>query len=243
MKPYCAYSLHQSPPPPRTCVFFVPKTLSASYEWNPCAGKTVKFSKFSDISKKISAVPGKFSKPWARPTRSSKSAVFGGGGLWCTGIYVTARNAIFFLDKIANFLVRTPDKRKQILAKLWYLLFFFFNFKMSSAPHAPRNSKFNRRRTSRLSSIRNSQFNMSGGVHHESHYDDLCDYEPPGFMLDFHKSAIGSVSTLAHTFFGMTQVNWRFLLFLFLLYSQVPSIELWFLFEDKNQLKKNIFCF
>ena len=94
--------------PPRTCAFFVPKTLSASYERNPCTGKTVKFSKFSDVSKKNFPVPGKFSKPW-RPTRSSKSAVLGGGG----GLYwPKLRPKIFLWPNLKNSWFYSGIKKK-----------------------------------------------------------------------------------------------------------------------------------
>ena len=72
------------------------KTLSASYEQNPCAGKTVKFLKFPDVSKIFFSVPGNFSKPWARPTRSSKSAVLWGGGTFLYKVRKAIRILIFW---------------------------------------------------------------------------------------------------------------------------------------------------
>ena len=62
-------------PPLRTCVFFAPKTLSASYEQNPCAGKTVKISKFPDVSPNFFSAPGKFSKYSEHPMGYSKRAL------------------------------------------------------------------------------------------------------------------------------------------------------------------------
>ena len=94
--------LHQSPPPPRTCDFFVPKSLSASYERNSCAGRLSNFQNFQMSLKNFPGTRKIFKTLSAFYEKLKKRCPWGGGGLWCTRLLRFANFASRFAVCIAK---------------------------------------------------------------------------------------------------------------------------------------------
>ena len=122
-----------------TYVFFAPKTLGAFYGQIPCAGKTVKFSKLSDISKIVFGnYSGKFQNigrvlcQWGEYGEIKKRCPLGGGGLCIIIIFQ------WNYDFQKGSKIKKNFKQKKLLQffsdswdELWFpILYYNFNSKI-----------------------------------------------------------------------------------------------------------------